>query len=41
MSGADPILARLDHLLPDLEALYKHVHANPEALKLFDNLAGP
>ena len=30
MSGADPILARLDHLLPDLEALYKHVHANPE-----------
>ena len=29
-SAADPVLGQLDRLLPDLEALYKHVHANPE-----------
>ena len=27
---ADPVLANLDGLLPDLEALYKDVHAHPE-----------
>ena len=26
----DPVLANLDGLLPDLEALYKDVHAHPE-----------
>lgn len=26
----DPVLAKLDNLLPDLEALYKDVHAHPE-----------
>jgi amidohydrolase len=26
----DPVLANLDNLLPDLEALYKDVHAHPE-----------
>jgi metal-dependent amidase/aminoacylase/carboxypeptidase family protein len=27
---ADPVLANLDNLLPDLEALYEDVHAHPE-----------
>src|SRR2546430_40747 len=26
----DPVLANLDNLLPDLEALYEDVHAHPE-----------
>ena len=29
-SSADPVLENLDRLLPDLEALYKDVHAHPE-----------
>ena len=28
--GASLVLANLDKLLPDLEALYKDVHAHPE-----------
>jgi metal-dependent amidase/aminoacylase/carboxypeptidase family protein len=29
-NGKDPIFKNLDSLLPDLEALYKDVHAHPE-----------
>src|SRR6516225_9071939 len=29
-SSSDTVLRNLDHLLPDLEALYKDVHAHPE-----------
>src|SRR5215472_7290115 len=29
-NGKAPILANLDRLIPDLEALYKDVHAHPE-----------
>ena len=29
-NGKDPVLKNLDCLLPDLEALYKDVHAHPE-----------
>jgi hippurate hydrolase len=29
-SATDPVLTNLDRLLPDLEALYKDVHAHPE-----------
>src|SRR5262249_47514130 len=29
-NGNDPVLKNLDRLLPDLEALYKDVHAHPE-----------
>ena len=28
--SSDPVLRNLDVLLPDLEALYKDVHAHPE-----------
>jgi hypothetical protein len=27
---ADPVMKNLDRLLPDLEVLYKDVHAHPE-----------
>src|SRR6516165_6395262 len=30
INSADPVLKDLDRVLPDLEALYKDVHANPE-----------
>src|SRR5947207_10200157 len=29
-SPSDTVLSNLDHLLPDLEALYKDVHSHPE-----------
>jgi hippurate hydrolase len=29
-NASDPVLANLDRLIPDLEALYKDVHAHPE-----------
>jgi metal-dependent amidase/aminoacylase/carboxypeptidase family protein len=29
-SAAEPVLKNLDRLIPDLEALYKDVHAHPE-----------
>ena len=30
INSAEPVLKALDRALPDLEALYKDVHANPE-----------
>src|SRR6185437_4117492 len=30
VSAAQPVLANLDRLLPDLETLYKDVHSHPE-----------
>ena len=29
-SSSDPVLSKLDNILPDLEALYKDVHSHPE-----------
>ena len=29
-TASEPVLKNLDWLLPDLEALYKDVHAHPE-----------
>src|SRR5689334_25145889 len=30
VTGSEPVLKNLDRLIPDLEALYKDVHAHPE-----------
>ncbi|MBS3651521.1 amidohydrolase [Pseudaminobacter sp. 19-2017] len=39
-NSADPVLSKLDGLLPDLEALYKDVHSHPELSMQENRTAG-